>query len=558
MSKMTFRFQGQDLTAEPGQSLAAALTQAGHRAFRHTAKGAERGIFCGMGVCQDCLVNVDGMPNQRACMTPVREGMTVSRQQALPDFGRAPDDPQGDPLHLSPDVLIVGGGAGGLSAAIAAADAGASVIVLDERKVEGGQYYKQAADGTILDQQQDDGAELVARAKASGAQIHSGVELWGAFDGLEFFGHRDGAPVFARPKTAIIATGAYERPVTMPGWTLPGVMTTGAAQTLWRSYKTLPGKRIAVCGSGPLNVQVALELAKGGAEIAYLAERAPAAIHKPATALAMALADPKLTAQGLGMLAGLRRHGIGLHHQCELARVEQAGEALAATFRTGAGGEETVIVDALCMNAGFEPQNEILRLLGAQMQYDPAMGHLRCQTSDAMQTSVPGLYAIGDCTGLGGAPAARVQGEIAGTCAAAATGYGEAGDLSSKRRTLARHRRFQSQLWTLYDIAPRDTNPLPDSTLVCRCEELTLGDIRAGLSTAPGHVGSLKRATRVGMGRCQGRYCGPIAARMVADATGKPIEDLSFFAPRVPIKPVAISAILAAQDMMGEADDARD
>lgn len=561
MPTKTFHFEGQEIIAQEGQSLAAALTQAGHRTFRQTAKDAQRGLFCGMGVCQDCLVSIDGTPNQRACMSPVHEGMNVSRQVALPEFGAAAETEDKEPLHLSPDVLIVGGGAGGLSAAITAANAGASVVVLDERKVAGGQYYKQAANGAILDRQQDDGAQLLAMAKASGAQILAGVELWGAFDGLVFLGQRERQPVIARPKTAIIATGAYERPITVPGWTLPGVMTTGAAQTLWRSYQTLPGQRIAVCGSGPLNVQVALELAKGGAEIVYLAERAQAAIRTPAAALAMALADPKLTMQGLRMLAGLRQRGIAVHTQTDLIRVEQDGGALAATFQSGSG-EETVQVDALCMNAGFEPQNETLRLLGARMRYDHAMGHLRCQKGERMETSVSGLYTIGDCTGLGGAPAACVEGEIAGACAAAEAGHGDARSLSTRHQKLAsklaRHRAFQAKLWTLYDIAPRDTESLPDSTTICRCEELTLGDIRNGLSSTPSHVGTLKRTTRVGMGRCQGRYCGPIAARMVSQATGKPIEDLSFFAPRVPIKPVAISAIQAAEELVKEADDGRD
>ncbi len=558
MIDKTFRFEDQDILARDGQSVAAALTQAGVRAFRETAKEDERGVFCGMGVCQDCLVTINGEPNQRACMTPAEEGMKVRRQVALPEFGETPTSSHGEALRLSPDVLIIGGGAGGLSAAIAAASAGASVVVLDERQVAGGQYYKQAAKGTILDQQQGDGARLVSEAKAAGAQLISGVELWGAFDDLQFFGHRHGAPMIATPNTAIVATGAYERPVTVPGWTLPGVMTTGAAQTLWRSYQTLPGKRVAVCGSGPLNVQVALELAKGGAEIVYLAERAPPATAKPLTALAMAAADPKLTAQGLGMLAGLRQHGIKVQNGAELITVVKEEVGLAATFRRCSGREETVHIDALCMNAGFEPQNEILRLLGAQMHYDKAMGHLRCQKSERMETSVSGLYAIGDCTGLGGAPAARIEGEIAGAWAAAAAGHGNGEGLAAKLHTLSKHRTFQSKLWKLYDIAPQDTAPLPDETIICRCEELTLGDVRDGLSTEPGHVGTLKRATRVGMGRCQGRYCGPIAARMVSETTGKPIEDLSFFAPRVPIKPVAISAILAAQEVMDEAADDSD
>ena len=263
MTKITFTFQGHAITAKTGQSLAAALTKAGHRNFRETAKSAERGMFCGMGVCQDCLVTVDGKPNVRACMSPAKDGMTVTRQVPFPAFtGSAP--PPSDPLHLTPDVLVIGGGAGGLSAAIAAAKAGARVVILDERKVAGGQYYKQSADGSVLDAQQGDGADLVAAAVASGAEILSGVEIWGAFDPLLFLAQQGETPIIARPNMAIVATGAYERPVMVPGWTLPGVMTTGAAQTLWRSYGTLPGQRVAICGSGPLNLQVALELTRGG------------------------------------------------------------------------------------------------------------------------------------------------------------------------------------------------------------------------------------------------------------------------------------------------------
>lgn len=549
MTEITFTFDGHKIAAREGQSLAAALTEAGHRAFRETAKSADRGMFCGMGVCQECLVSVDGMPNLRACMSAVRNGMVVAKQAPFPEFSGAHVAPSA-PMHLSPDVLVIGGGAGGLSAAITAARAGADVVVLDERKVAGGQYYKQSADGSVLDAQQQEGAELLATARASGAEILSGVELWGAFDPLLFLAQQGETAIVARPKTAIVATGAYERPVMVPGWTLPGVMTTGAAQTLWRSYGTLPGKRVAVCGSGPLNLQVALELARGGAEIVRLAERAPHPLQRPFASLKMGVAGPSQTAKGVTMELALRRRGIDMRNACELVGVTQSGSELLATFRSAAGVEDTIGVDALCMNSGFEPQNEILRLLGADMRYDPAMGTLRCHTDDAMHTNVSGLYAVGDCKGLGGARAARQEGIIAGAHAAAATGHSDAYDLFAPRRALARHRRFQSRLWALYDIAPGNAATMPDDTLVCRCEELTIGDLRNGLEGKPGHAGTLKRSTRVGMGRCQGRYCGPVAARMVAETTGKPVEDLSFFAPRVPIKPVAISSILAAEEAL--------
>jgi NAD(P)H-nitrite reductase large subunit len=310
---------------------------------------------------------------------------------------------------------------------------------------------------------------------------------------------------------------------------------------------------VAVCGSGPLNLQVALELAEGEAEIAVVAERAPAPIIRPLEALALALSGPKLTWNGVRMLRGLKARGVPVRNRTKLRRVETAGDALRATFAHADGTETTVTVDALLMNGGFDPQNEVLRLLGAAMRYDPDAGHLRAVRSETLETSVPGLWAVGDCAGLGGAPAARAEGRIAGRAAAARAGHGDAYDLFADQRELRHHRRFQRRLWRLHDIAPKGVMDLPDETIVCRCEELTVGRLKQGLDEGPGHAGTLKRATRVGMGRCQGRYCGPVAARLVAEATGKPLEDLSFFAPRVPVKPVAIRAILAAQEALDAA-----
>jgi thioredoxin reductase len=555
MSETSLTFDGTRIPVTPGATVAAALTDAGHRAFRQTAGGDARGIFCGIGVCQDCLVTIDGVPNLRACMTPALDGARVETQVAFPSLSEATAALPSEPARiLEPDIAIIGGGAGGLAAAIAAARSGASVVLLDERKVPGGQYYKQSATLPPLDAQQAEGGELLQQARDSGAEIIGAAEVWGAFDGPLFLADIDGRALIVRPRTAIIATGAYERPAMVPGWTLPGVMTTGAAQTLWRSYRTLPGKRVAICGSGPLNAQVAVELAEGGASVAVVAEAALPAWRQPITALRAAVLDPVLVNKGLGLLMALRQRKVPLVFQIRLHRIERTDAALKVTFRDARGRETSHDVDAVCMNDGFEPQNEILRLLGADMTYDATLGHLRCIRDEAMETSIPGVYAIGDCTGLGGAPAARLEGEIAGRSAAARLGFGDAYDLFAQRRRLARHKRFQKALWNLYDATPRSLVGVSPDTIICRCEEITLAQITEGLSTAPGHVGTLKRATRVGMGRCQGRYCGPVAARLVAEATGRPMDDRSHFAPRVPIKPISIASILAAQEALTPGD----
>ncbi len=563
MTHITFTFEGETVTAAPGSSLAAALTRAGHRGFRETDSGGTRGVFCGMGVCQDCLVAVDGRPGRRACMTEAKHGMAVTRHPARPPLTAPPPPARPDAPRraerLAPDVLIVGGGAGGLSAAIAARAEGAEVLLLDERKVAGGQYYKQPAQEAArpLDAQQAEGRALVEAAQASGARLMGGVEVWGAFDGEAGAGPEvmaaDAEAVYAiRPRALIVATGAYERPPMIPGWTLPGVMTVGAAQTLWRSYGVLPGRRVALFGNGPLNAQVALELARGGARVALLAEAAPPAPLRPAAVAAMLRHDARLALKGAALLARLSRRGVPMAFSARPERIEATAEGLRVTYRHR-GRARHVEADAVCLNHGFQPQNEILRLLGARMTFDTRFEQLRPHRSATCETTVPGLYAVGDCCGLGGAPAAAVEGHIAGRAAA-----GGGGARFAERRELAAHRAFQSALWAAFAAPPPDLAQAPPETLVCRCEEVTKGALDAALGTGVEDVGAVKRATRIGMGRCQGRYCAPALAGYLAARAGRAPDDLSFFAPRVPIKPVEIGALTAAEALLPPERDGPD
>lgn len=544
-----------DIPVRPGQTVAAALAASGVRELRQTRRGLdgeERGIFCGMGVCQDCLVTVDGVPNSRACMTKAAPGMAVAWQEfpgaAMPPAATAP--PEDVPLTTEAvDLLILGGGAGGLSAAIAARRCGLSVLLVEERPKLGGQYYKQAASDTPpLDPQQAEGAALATRAEASGATILRGAELWGAFamDRLAVFDGR--RTRLLAPGAVIVATGAYERPHPVPGWTLPGVMTTGAAQTLWRSHRTLPGRRVLVAGNGPLNLQVACELAAAGAEIVAAAEAAPHPRTRWREAALMAAADPRLAVKGLGYLSALARRGVRVRHGAVLARVDRGGTALRATLRDPAG-EQAFEADAVLLGYGFLPSHEVLRALGAECGFDAARGQITVtRDGDAMST-VPGLYAVGDCAGLGGAPAAREEGVIAAVAAARrlgrAPGAAMEAEAAAARTRLARHRRFQAALWQLY-AAPRAGLSLADpGTVICRCEEVTKGEIDAVLADGGPSLGEVKRRTRCGMGRCQGRYCAPLLAEHLAETQGRPLDGFALFAPRAPVKPIAIADIVA-------------
>lgn len=547
--EVTLDVEGRSVPARMGDTLAAALWAAGITALRETARGERRGLFCGMGVCNDCLVSIDGRQSQRACMTKVTGPHTV-RRQGFPV--RLPESATGEAPILSsdlavrtPDLLVIGGGAGGLSAASVAAEAGLGVVLIDERARPGGQFFKQPGEAhrfaatMAADAQVAEGRTRIDRARRAGVEIISSADAWGAFAPMTIGVTTPAQSLLFRPRRLIVATGAYERgvPVPVPGWTLPGVVTTGAAQTLLKTDGVLPGRRIAVCGNGPLNLQVALELARAGAQVTVVAElaRRPG-LGDAGSLLRLMTSDIGLAWQGVDMLLELRRRRIPLLYGQRLTRIEQSGEELAAWL-----GQRRFEVDAVLMGYGFMPSNELLRALGCRHDFDAERGHLVTQRNEDCETSVAGVHAVGDCCGLRGARSAADEGMIAGAAVARALGCAvDPRAVANARRALLRHRRFQNALWRVFAAPrPRAEREEPD-TIVCRCEEVTLGAVEAAVGDGVPTIGEVKRRTRLGMGRCQGRYCAPMLASLLAEQQGRPIDELAFFAPRVPAKPVAI------------------
>ena len=558
-------FEGREIRCRPGLSLAAALTEAGELRLRDAGPGGPRGLFCGMGVCQECRVDLGDRQGVRACMRLAEDGQRLSRhRRSRPrNTQGAGSGDGGDFKPRAPDILTIGAGPGGLAAAALAAEAGADVLLVDDRAHPGGQFYKQPASPRhVLPSLSEDaqfvaGRALIERVERSGAKRLAATEIWGAFPPNEFAAANLGGSWMLRPKRTIVAAGAFERGLPLPGWTLPGAMTTGAAQTLLRVHGVLPGRRVLVAGNGPLNLQVALELKRAGAQVAAVAELAaapgPAALGQ---AWRMLRNAPSLTFKGLACLAGLRSAGVPVLHRRILTAVENGASGLIAWLGRIGPDEPTrearFEVDAVCMGYGFQPSNELLRSLGCRHGYDERRGQLVVERSADCETSLPGIYAIGDCCGLGGAPAAIQEGILAATAAVRSLGLNLSprllGERRAAQRALRRQRAFQSALWQLF-AAPRPQIELAEpDTLICRCENVCLGDIEKALNQGEASIGMLKRRTRLGMGLCQGRYCAPLAAAMIAQRTGHPLDEFSFFAPRVPCRPVAIGQLAEAKD----------
>jgi NADPH-dependent 2,4-dienoyl-CoA reductase/sulfur reductase-like enzyme len=517
-------------------------------------------MFCGMGVCQDCILDIDGHPNQRACMTPVRAEMTVAMAKPRPEPSAVASDPE--MIALAPDVLVIGGGPAGLAAAAVAAEAGLDVALIDERSKLGGQFYKQPADGFRIDEHQIDkqfrnGRALIDRVVASGARRILGTTVWAAFGAEEIWASGPTSSLSVRPKRVVLATGAYERGVPMPGWTLPGFMTTGAAQTLLRSYQIVPGSRVLLGGNGPLNLQVAAELVRAGVKVVALVEAAARpGPHAVATLATMAITAPDLVRDGLAYQNTLRRAGAPTFHRHVIVGVEGGDAVKQARIseiddrgNPVAGTEMLLDTDIVCAGYGFLPSNEIARAMGCRHQFDERRGHLVPERDRHGRSSVAHVWIVGDSGGLGGARAAEAAGIIAGADIARDLGRAVRHEAEVQRalREISRAERFQSALWELFR-APRIVDQLarPD-TILCRCEEVSLAtvcEVLADGETAT--AGAVKRLTRAGMGRCQGRYCGALVVELVARQKGTSIDEFSYFAPRMPFKPVPISTVSAA------------
>ena len=541
-----FSWNGQPVEARPGDSIAAALNAAGIGAFGASRTGRKRGLFCGMGVCQECLVSVDGHRSRRACMTEASAGLDV----------RAQDDATGVPITPIPlrqmltpmavDLAIIGAGPAGLNAGIVAVKAGASVCVLDERDEPGGQYFKPRSPGFRGSGSEDDqhrrGHALRRTARDAGVDIQCGATVWYAradADGGGLQLRTDG-PQGQRRITAravVLATGALERPAMVPGWTMPGVMTIGAAQTLARRYGVVPGKRLLVAGHGPLGLQLAVELRNLGAAVVAVTERATP--RPGAMLLRAALAAPGFVGQGLAYRLRLLRDRIPLLSGWEVAGIVGKDKAEGAILRRlSDGATRRIVADTICIGDGFQPQIELARLLGVPVDLDAETSVPLPRRDETGATPVPGLWIAGDAGGLGGAQLAEAQGQMAAFGALRHLGLDAPGDGVCRKRA-ARARRFQKALWQVYHATPR---ALPEEAVtICRCEEVTAGQVRAAIADGATDPGAIKRATRLGMGRCQGRYCTGPALRLL-DAAGHSPSATALFAPQIPARPITVGA----------------
>ena len=463
------------------------------------------------------------------------------------------------------ELAIVGAGPAGMAAAIAAAKAGASVTLIDENATCGGQIYRQPpttirpgtpsaskADVTHGEQLRRELADLGDRVKTL-----FDASVWGLFPGNQIAVQRAGGWEMIDAQQLVLAPGAYELTPPFPGWTLPGVMTPGAAQSMVKSMGVLPGRRAIIAGSGPFLLVVANQLHEAGVEVVAVVEAVRRRDMIPH--MLGLLSDRSLLRQGREYLAKLKSAGIPVlwgHMVTEAHDTEQGEEQLArvsiapcdGSWRTGVVSA-TYEVDTLCVGYGFVPRTELAQLAGCEMRYVEEQGGWIPQVDETYQTSIESLRMVGDGGGVAGAIVAEAEGRIAGLAAARDLEHLDADEFASARHRedeqLAPLRRFRRTLDQIYRIRPAVTELAKMDTIVCRCEELTRQQVEQGIEFGGTSLRTLKVATRLGMGPCQGKMCWPSAARLIAAQTGKSVEACGPVSVRPPVGALEMSDLLS-------------
>ncbi|MFI2614630.1 FAD-dependent oxidoreductase [Streptomyces sp. NPDC018584] len=487
------------------------------------------------------------------------------------------------------DVAVLGAGPAGLAGAVTAAELGLKVALLDASDRPGGQFYRHPAPATgatrpeALHHDWDAYADLRDRLAASDVTQLFGHHVWTVTretagerwavhaltgeedgeDGTHTDMRRDGRglvpgqrPVIVRARAILLATGSYERHLPFPGWTLPGVVGAGGAQAMLKSGLALPGSRVVVAGSGPLLLAAATSLAAAGAEVPEVVEasgylgyaRRPGALA----------ANPHKLAEAALHGTALLRHRVRLRTRSAVTEAHGTDRVEAVTisrldrdWRPVPGTARRVACDALAVGHGLVPHIDLATALGCATRR-AADGTHALALSPLQETSLPGMWAAGETSGIGGAQLARAEGELAAVAIAARqTGKRPLPllRLRALRRRRDRMRAFAETMTAAHAPGPGWTGWLSDDTDVCRCEEVTAGRVREAVADYGARdARTVKLLTRAGMGWCQGRMCGTAVASLTAPATTIPTPpDRRPLATPVPLTTLANLPIPAAE-----------
>ncbi|MDH0746835.1 NAD(P)/FAD-dependent oxidoreductase [Pseudomonas sp. GD03842] len=453
--------------------------------------------------------------------------------------------------HRTVDVIVIGAGPAGMSGSVALAKAGLQVLLLDEQTSPGGQIYRgislaPLARRDLLGPDYARGNELAQALAASSVQYETGASVWQVTREHEVSYLRDGRLHTVKGKAVLLATGAMERPFPIPGWTLPGVMTAGAAQILLKSAGLAPNEPVVLAGCGPLLYLLGWQYLRAGVPIKAIIDttRREDYWHARRHLFAALRAWPYLR-KGLELMRSLHAAGIAHHTGATQLAVEGEEAACAVTF-TVSGTALRIPTRCVLLHQGVVPNIQFSQSLRARHDWNAAQLCFTPVADEWGELDVPGVYVAGDGAGIGGAQVAALQGEWVALGIANRLGIlgkqardEKAAPLRSRLEANLRIRPFLDALYR-----PKDENRIPaDNVVVCRCEELTAGEIRQFVALGCTGPNQAKSFGRCGMGPCQGRLCGLTVTEVIAKARGVSAFEVGYYRIRPPIKPITLGEL---------------
>lgn len=442
--------------------------------------------------------------------------------------------------------LIVGAGPAGIRAAQTLVNAGIRPVVIDEAPLSGGQIYRQRL---VPDERSPKDLYGSEAAKATAlhetfAQIQDRIDyfpetlVWNirgkAADAVT--GNRTRRITFSH---LILATGATDRILPFPGWTLPGVFTLGGSQIALKSQGCAIGEKVVFLGSGPLLYLVAWQYVKAGANVVAVLDTAPfsAKFHL----LRGFFAQPSVVLRGFRYAAELMARGVAVRFGAQPVRIAGTTRVDEIVWRER-GKEQRLACDAVGYGFSLRSETQLADLAGCGFVFDTRDRAWRPERDGAGRTSMSGVYIAGDGAGIAGADAAELAGERVGLALLEDAGLpADSARISILEHKLATIYKFRDVLEAAFPFPAAWADSIADDVTLCRCEEINVGHVRAAVRDQNVfELNRLKALTRVGMGRCQGRMCGSAAAEVLAAACGQSPDQVGRLRAQPPIKPIPL------------------